>query len=162
VKDVPTSIPPGLQISAVPEREDARDAFIAKNAHTLSELPAGSLVGTGSIRRQAQLLALRPDLRVADIRGNVDSMVLQEDASIPSSSPAGLSHLGPMTESLRRRFAQMPPLPVGPAMKFARRCPSHQSHIINAHRDAVTAERHFCRGRRCRSCRVYAQLSGTR
>ena len=136
MKDVPTSIPPGLQISAVPEREDARDAFIAKNAHTLSELPAGSLVGTGSIRRQAQLLALRPDLRVADIRGNVDTRLkkLQEGAydSIILAC-AGLNRLGLHDRiSSPLDFAQMLPAPGQGALAIEVRSDDarrHQSHI---------------------------------
>ncbi|MDR0311713.1 MAG: hydroxymethylbilane synthase [Acidobacteriota bacterium] len=85
MKDVPTAIADGLRIAAVPEREDARDALIIKQniqdgaisgkTAPLSELPAGARVGTGSFRRQAQLLALRPDLRILDIRGNVDTRI---------------------------------------------------------------------------------------
>jgi hydroxymethylbilane synthase len=97
MKDLPTQIAPGLRIAAVPEREDARDAFISNEAPALSELPNGSLIGTGSIRRQAQILAVRPDLRIADIRGNVDTRLkrLQSgtyDAIILAC--AGLRRLG--------------------------------------------------------------------
>lgn len=98
MKDMPTSTTAGLRIAAVPEREDARDALIiCGNARSLGELPAGSLVGTGSARRQAQILALHPALRVSDIRGNVDTRLnkLQDgayDAIILAC--AGLSRLG--------------------------------------------------------------------
>ncbi len=115
MKDLPTSIASGLQIAAVPEREDARDAFIANNAADLSELPAGALIGTGSVRRQAQLLALRPDLKVTDIRGNVDTRLrkLQEkayDAIILAC--AGLNRLGLQDRvSSPLDFAQMLPAP---------------------------------------------------
>jgi hydroxymethylbilane synthase len=97
MKDVPTAISTGLKIAAVPEREDARDALIARNARGLAQLPEGSLIGTGSVRRQAQILALRPDLRIIDIRGNIDTRLkrLREgayDAIILAC--AGLNRLG--------------------------------------------------------------------
>jgi len=75
LKDLPTKTVPGLAIAAIPEREDARDALISKNSARLSDLPAGAVVGTGSVRRAAQLLAARPDLRVEPIRGNLDTRI---------------------------------------------------------------------------------------
>ncbi|RKW71610.1 hydroxymethylbilane synthase [Galactobacter caseinivorans] len=71
LKDLPVAQPEGLSIAAIPTREDVRDVLVARDGHTLDNLPTGSVVGTGSPRRAAQLLAARPDLRVADIRGNV-------------------------------------------------------------------------------------------
>ncbi len=71
MKDLPTEILGGLRIAAVPEREDTRDALITNLAANLSQLPDGACVGTGSLRRQAQILSLRPDLTVMDIRGNL-------------------------------------------------------------------------------------------
>jgi len=73
LKDLPTGDAPGLALGAVPERQDPRDALCARDGLTLAELPAGAVVGTGSPRRAAQLLAARPDLVVVDIRGNVDT-----------------------------------------------------------------------------------------
>ena len=70
-KDLPTAPTPGLRIAAIPQREDPRDALCAADGATLASLPAGALVGTGSPRRAAQVLAARPDLRVCDLRGNV-------------------------------------------------------------------------------------------
>ncbi len=70
-KDLPTAPTPGLRIAAVPQREDPRDALCAADGATLASLPEGALVGTGSPRRAAQVLAARPDLRVCDLRGNV-------------------------------------------------------------------------------------------
>lgn len=72
-KDLPTAPEPGLVIAAVPRRADARDALCARDGLTLETLPQGARVGTGSPRRRAQLAALRPDLVLVDIRGNVDT-----------------------------------------------------------------------------------------
>ncbi len=71
LKDMPAEQPPGLTIAALLAREDARDALVAAGGTRLEDLPAGSRVGTSSPRRRAQLLALRPDLRVVPMRGNV-------------------------------------------------------------------------------------------
>lgn len=75
LKDVPTRLADGLALGAVLEREDPRDVFIpaAGAAPSLDELPAGATVGTSSLRRRAQLLHLRPDLNVQDLRGNLDT-----------------------------------------------------------------------------------------
>jgi hydroxymethylbilane synthase len=73
LKDLPTAPVEGLKIGAVPEREATGDAFLSRNFASLAELPAGATIGTGSLRRQAQILNFRPDLKVADIRGNVDT-----------------------------------------------------------------------------------------
>jgi hydroxymethylbilane synthase len=73
MKDVPVILPPGLQIVAVLPREDPRDVFISTSAASLSELSRGARVGSSSVRRQAQVLHARPDLKVLPIRGNVDT-----------------------------------------------------------------------------------------
>lgn len=73
LKDLPTAPHPDLVVAAMPQREDPRDALCARDGLTLDALPAGARVGTGSPRRVAQLRALRPDLEVVDIRGNVDT-----------------------------------------------------------------------------------------
>ena len=97
MKDVPTRIAEGLCIAAVPAREDARDALISSQADSLAALPAGARVGTGSFRRQAQILALRPDLEIADIRGNVDTRVQKMESGLYDAvilACAGLRRLG--------------------------------------------------------------------
>ena len=75
MKDVPSYPEPGVTLACVPDREDVRDALISREGHTLESLPAGSLVGTSSPRRQVSVLAARPDLRVESIRGNVDTRI---------------------------------------------------------------------------------------
>jgi hydroxymethylbilane synthase len=72
-KDVPTFLPDGLWLSAWLPREDVRDVFISSTAKTLAELPAGSVVGTASLRRQAMVLKARPDLKTGILRGNVET-----------------------------------------------------------------------------------------
>jgi hydroxymethylbilane synthase len=73
MKDVPTEIPRGLAFSAITKREDPRDCLISRDGLSLKELSAGATVGTGSLRRQAQLRRYRPDLQVLGVRGNVDT-----------------------------------------------------------------------------------------
>lgn len=94
LKDMPTDLPAGLEIAAVPEREDARDAMVGAR---LADLPAGARVGTSSLRRAAQLRRLRQDLTVESIRGNVDTRLRkldegQFDAIVMAA--AGLKRLG--------------------------------------------------------------------
>jgi hydroxymethylbilane synthase len=97
LKDLPTEDIDGLKICAIPERETTADALISPEGLGWNELPAGSVVGTGSVRRAAQLLHLRDDLQVKDIRGNVDTRLKklddgEYDAIILAS--AGLTRLG--------------------------------------------------------------------
>jgi hydroxymethylbilane synthase len=73
LKDMPTEQPDGLIVAAVPERHDARDALISREGWTLDEIPPGTAVGTGSVRRRCQLLHRRPDLEVVPVRGNIDT-----------------------------------------------------------------------------------------
>lgn len=73
-KDLPTDVPEGLAISAYGKREDPRDVFIG-SANSLDDIPMGGKIGTSSLRRRSQLLALRPDLKLVDIRGNVDTRI---------------------------------------------------------------------------------------
>jgi len=75
LKDLPTEQPDGLTLAAIPARAEVRDAFISNSGIILDELPTGAVIGTSSLRRGAQLLARRPDLVVAPIRGNVDTRV---------------------------------------------------------------------------------------
>lgn len=85
MKDLPTAAAPGILLAAVPEREDPRDALVARDGLILDELPRGARVGTGSPRRKAQLLHARSDLDVVDIRGNITTRmdrVLGEDADL--------------------------------------------------------------------------------
>jgi len=99
LKDLPTEQPVGLALGAIMPRADARDVLISRSGKTLLELPQGAVIGTSSHRRGAQLKAIRPDIQLADIRGNVDTRIKkaldpagQYDAIMLAS--AGLDRLG--------------------------------------------------------------------
>lgn len=79
MKDVPVEFPEGLDLHTICEREDPRDAFVSNNFANLSELPKGAIVGTSSLRRQCQVRALRPDLEIRDLRGNVNTRLAKLD-----------------------------------------------------------------------------------
>ena len=79
MKDMPAEIPEGLIIAVTPRREDPCDALISKSGHILEHLQKNATVGTSSLRRSAQLLALRPDLKIKTLRGNVDTRLRKLD-----------------------------------------------------------------------------------
>ncbi|MCF4010902.1 hydroxymethylbilane synthase [Rheinheimera sp. UJ63] len=97
MKDVPVAFPEGLQLQTICLREDPRDAFVSNQFRRLAELPQGAVVGTSSLRRQCQIKALRPDLQVRDLRGNVNTRLKKLDngefAAIILAA-AGLIRLG--------------------------------------------------------------------
>jgi len=80
MKDVPVEFPEGLALYTICEREDPRDAFVSNTYSALAELPQGAVVGTSSLRRQCQIRALRPDLEIRDLRGNVNTRLAKLDA----------------------------------------------------------------------------------
>jgi hydroxymethylbilane synthase len=102
LKDLPTALPAGLHVAAVPEREDARDALVLREGarvavSSLRDLPRGAVVGTSSLRRRAQLKHLRPDAETRDVRGNVDTRLRKLDAGEYDAlllASAGLRRLG--------------------------------------------------------------------
>lgn len=103
VKDVPASLPDGLHISTILERENPHDAFVSNTFADLDELPAGARIGTCSLRRQAQLLSRRPDLQVNMLRGNVNTRLAKLDADEHDAiilAAAGLIRLG-FTDRIR-------------------------------------------------------------
>ena len=97
MKDVPAVLPDGLCISAIPEREDPRDAFLSHKVDRLEDLPQGAVLGTASLRRQAQSLHRRSDLNVQMLRGNVDTRLAKlaaGDADAILLAMSGLNRLG--------------------------------------------------------------------
>ena len=151
LKDLPTEQVAGLVLAAIPQRENVADALVTNRANSLADLPTGARVGTGSLRRQAQLKHLRPDLEVAGIRGNVDTRLRQLDDGHYDAlllAAAGLRRLG-WQRRITERLGPPQMLPaVGqgalgiecreedPAvLELVRRIGHHESH------QAVTAER---------------------
>ncbi len=97
LKDLPTDLREALSIAAIPEREDARDCLVSRHRLGLTQLPRGARVGTSSARRAAQVLALRPDLQIVPLRGNVDTRLrkaLSEKYDAVVIAAAGLLRLG--------------------------------------------------------------------
>ena len=102
LKDLPTAPAEHLVLAAIPEREDVRDVLLARDGHKLADLPAGARIGTGSLRRAAQLRLLRPDLEVVAIRGNIDTRagyVASGRLDGVVLAYAGLSRLGRIGEA---------------------------------------------------------------
>ncbi|MBN8510024.1 MAG: hydroxymethylbilane synthase, partial [Burkholderiales bacterium] len=113
LKDVPMELPAGFVLGAVLEREDPRDAFVSPHHATPDALPQGARVGTSSLRRAAQLLGLRPDLRIEPLRGNLDTRLRKLDEGGYDAivlAAAGLKRLG-LGARIRALFApaQMTP-----------------------------------------------------
>uniref|UniRef100_UPI004056C7E3 hydroxymethylbilane synthase n=1 Tax=Candidatus Electronema sp. TaxID=2698783 RepID=UPI004056C7E3 len=97
MKDVPAELPAGLHVAIVPEREVPFDAFISVKCKSFAELPQGAVIGTSSLRRKSQLAALRPDLEIKDLRGNLDTRLKKLDEGVYDAiilAGAGLNRLG--------------------------------------------------------------------
>ncbi len=115
MKDVPMEFPEGLGLYCICEREDPRDAFVSNRFDDLDALPPGSVVGTSSLRRQAQLLARRPDLKIQFLRGNVNTRLAKLDAGEYDAiilAAAGLIRLG-FGERIRSSIGVDESLPAG-------------------------------------------------
>ena len=115
MKDVPMEFPEGLGLSVICEREDPRDAFVSNKYPTLDDLPNGAIVGTSSLRRQTQLLSLRPDLEVTFLRGNVNTRLAKLDAGEYDAiilASAGLKRLE-MADRITSYLAPEVMLPAG-------------------------------------------------
>ena len=156
LKDLPVENPAGLTVGCIPLRAEVRDALISKNNYTVDTLPAGASVGTSSLRRAAQILARRPDVRTESLRGNVDTRLRkaldgQYDAIILAG--AGLARLGldnHVTEWLALDL--MLPAPGQGALAVQCRLDDRETLDLlapledQATRKAVTAERAFLSG----------------
>jgi len=97
MKDVPAELPPGYALAAILARDDPRDAFLSPHHENFSALPAGAVVGTSSLRRQAQIAALHPGLDIRPLRGNVDTRIAKLDRGDYAAivlAAAGLKRLG--------------------------------------------------------------------
>lgn len=175
MKDVPMDVPAGFDLAAVLERADPRDAFISNRCGTLAELPAGSTVGTSSLRRESQLRARYPRLRVAPLRGNVPTRLRkldqgQYDAIVLAA--AGLKRLG-LDERITALLTPEESLPAVGQGALALECRAEREDLrkllapLNHPATAlcVSAERAFSRAL-AGSCNVplggFAEVSGTR
>ena len=101
LKDLPTEVPPGFAIAAITKRENPRDVFVSKKYSRVEDLPHGARVGTSSLRRQAQIKALRPDLDIYPLRGNVDTRIRKLEAGEYDAiilAAAGVTRLGLMEQ----------------------------------------------------------------
>jgi len=175
LKDLPVEETSGLAIAAVLAREDARDVLVSRHNALLAELPAAAIVGTGSPRRAAQLAALRGDLRVADIRGNVDTRIRKVESGEYDAvvlAAAGLARLGWTNRAAQIfDFEQMLPAPGQGALAVQVRtddAATFASVLTVDHAEtgvAVTAERAFERrlGGGCHAAiAAVARVSGER
>ncbi len=156
LKDLPIENAAGLALGAITSRADVRDGLVARNGWTLATLPAGARVGTSSLRRQAQLLAVRPDLNVQSIRGNVDTRirkVLQGDYHAAVLAIAGLERLA-LTEVVTEWLPLTVMLPAPAQGALAVQCRADDAPTLAllaaiddaVVRSAVTAERSFLTG----------------
>ncbi|HLB25404.1 MAG TPA: hydroxymethylbilane synthase, partial [Nitrospirota bacterium] len=97
MKDVPTMLPAGLHLRAMAKREDPRDAFLSNKAARFLDLPTGATVGTSSLRRQCQLLAVRPDIKIEQLRGNLDTRIRKMEEGLFDAvilAAAGIRRMG--------------------------------------------------------------------
>ncbi|GMG85915.1 hydroxymethylbilane synthase [Biformimicrobium ophioploci] len=134
MKDVPMEFPEGLGLSVICEREDPRDAFVSNRFESLADLPAGSVLGTSSLRRQCQLLEARPDLEVRFLRGNVNTRLAKLDAGEYDAiilAAAGLVRLG-MGDRIRTAIEPETCLPAGGqgAVGIECRVLDHDTHAL--------------------------------
>lgn len=153
LKDVPAELPKGLALTAIPPRGPLADAFVSNAYPSLEALPAGARVGTSSLRRKAQLLALRPDLTVLDLRGNVETRLRRLDDGEYEAiilAAAGLERLG-LSRRITARLAPDAFIPaagqgalaIESRVDDARLRPLLEALDDAATRTAVTAERSF-------------------
>jgi len=156
LKDLPTDEAPGIVIGAVCVREDSRDCLVARSGLTLADLPRGSVVGTSSLRREAQLHALRPDLEIRSIRGNVDTRVdkvLRGEYDAAVLAAAGIRRLG-LEEAVTEWLEPEAILPAPGQGALGVQCRADDQRALAllaaiddpASRVATTAERAFLRG----------------
>lgn len=133
LKDLPVEDSPGLVLGAVCDREDARDVLVSRDPVTLDSLPQRATVGTSSARRRAQLLAARPDLRMAPIRGNVDTRVEKARAGEYDAvvlAAAGLERLG-LGSAIRQRLPLDVMLPAPGQGALAVQCREDDATILS-------------------------------
>lgn len=146
MKDVPVELPEGLHLPVILEREDPRDAFVSNNFASFDELPEGARLGTSSLRRQCQLRALRPDLRILDLRGNVNTRLKKLDDDEYDAiilATAGLVRLG-MGERITAALAPETSLPAIGQGAIGIECRENDPHIESLIAPLDHAVTHTC------------------
>jgi hydroxymethylbilane synthase len=169
MKDLPGDLPAGLTISAVPPREDTRDVLITTNGETLDTLPDGARIGTSSLRRQALLLALNPNLRIEMLRGNVETRLRKQregvvDATVLAAAGLKRLNLAPEHSHVLDDAVFLPAIGQG-ALGIETRMEEDVVALVRPLHDqetavAVTAERAFLR-RMGGSCHTPLAAKGT-
>ncbi len=148
MKDVPMEFPDGLGLGVICPREDPRDAFVSNTFKSLDELPAGSVVGTSSLRRECQLRSRRPDLQVNFLRGNVNTRLAKLDAGDYDAiilASAGLIRLG-MADRITQPMAVEDSLPAGGQGAVGIELRSGDEHTLELIRPLHHAYTAFCVG----------------
>jgi hydroxymethylbilane synthase len=173
LKDMPAQSPDSLTIGAVLPRADVRDVLVSRNGLTLSELPSGARIGTDSRRRAVQLLAMRPDLGIESIRGNVDTRIRKVAEGMYDAvvlAAAGLERLGRLDEA-SQFFSEVEMLPAVGQAVLAVQCRTSDAEVLEQlyaiddapTRHAITAERAYL-ARLGAGCRLpvaaYATMDG--
>ncbi len=134
LKDVPMELPPGFALACVMEREDPRDAWVSGRYGALDDLPQGAVVGTSSLRRMALLRALRPDLKIEALRGNLDTRLRKLDEGQYDGivlAAAGLKRLG-LQARIRATFDPKQMLPAAGQGALGIEVRSHRTDVIAA------------------------------
>lgn len=146
MKDVPVELPEGLHLPVILEREDPRDAFVSAKFASFEDLPEGARLGTSSLRRQCQLRALRPDLRILDLRGNVNTRLKKLDDGEYDAiilATAGLLRLG-MGERITTALAPEISLPAIGQGAIGIECREHDPRIESLIASLDHAVTHTC------------------
>lgn len=134
LKDVPMELPEGFALACVMEREDPRDAFVSNDYANLASLPQGAVVGTSSLRRMALLRALRPDLKIEPLRGNLDTRLRKLDDGLYAAivlAAAGLKRLG-LGQRIRATFEPSEMLPAAGQGALGIEVRSQRQDVIDA------------------------------
>lgn len=153
LKDLPTLMPDGIALAAIPSREDPRDAFISHKAQSLMTLPEGAVIGTASLRRQAQALYLRPDLKIVTLRGSIQTRLRRMNEGVMDATflaLAGLTRMNLQTHVTSLIDVEdMPPAPGQGALAITCRADDAKTRELLAQitvpefEIAVAAERGF-------------------